>query len=39
MTSGFGKAGDCTACGVCETACPQNLEIIDVMKKLSEMLD
>ena len=39
MTGGFGKAGDCTACGACEAACPQNLEIIEVMKKLSEMLD
>ncbi|MDR2590018.1 MAG: aldo/keto reductase [Oscillospiraceae bacterium] len=39
MTSGFGKAKDCTACGVCEDICPQDLEIIDTMKKISKLFD
>lgn len=39
MTDGFGKACDCTACGTCESACPQGLEIIDTMSKLSELFD
>jgi len=39
MTNGHGKAKDCTACGICETACPQDLEIIDTIAKLSTMFD
>ncbi|MCL2628796.1 MAG: aldo/keto reductase [Oscillospiraceae bacterium] len=39
MTGGHGKAGDCTACGACEDICPQNLEIIDTLNKLSAMMD
>lgn len=39
MTSGRGKARDCTACGVCETACPQNLPIIETIANVSKMFD
>jgi len=39
LTNGRGKTKDCTACGVCETACPQDLEVIDTMSKLSRMFD
>lgn len=30
------KAGDCVACGLCETRCPYNLDIIERMKKIKE---
>ena len=39
MTGGRGKAKDCTSCAACEEACPQDLEIIDIMKKVSELFD
>jgi len=39
MTGGRGKAKDCTACGACEDICPQNLEIIDTLAKISKMFD
>jgi hypothetical protein len=39
MTSGHGKARDCTACGLCEKACPQDLEIIDTIAKVSKLFD
>jgi hypothetical protein len=39
MISGHGKAKDCTACGVCEKACPQDLEIIDTIAKVSKLFD
>ena len=34
-----GKATDCIACGQCEGACPQRLEIIDLLKKCAEDLE
>ena len=34
-----GKAHDCTACGACEDICPQDIEIIDTLKKVSELFD
>ena len=39
MTSGYGKAQDCTACGVCEDVCPQDLPIIETLAKVSELFD
>jgi len=39
MTGGRGKAKDCTSCGVCEAECPQKLEIIDTIAKVSEIFD
>ena len=38
-TQGSGKARDCTACGACEKICPQKLDIIDTMAKISELFD
>ena len=39
ITGGRGKARECTACGACESICPQNLEIIDTIAKVSKMFD
>ena len=33
VTQGRGKASDCIACGQCESACPQNLPIIELLEK------
>ena len=38
-TRNNGKAGDCVACGVCEDICPQDLEIIETLKKVSALFD
>ena len=39
QTSAAGKACDCIACRVCEEICPQSLEIVDTLAKISEMFD
>jgi len=39
LTGGRGKAHTCTSCGACEDACPQNLEIIDTIAKVSKLFD
>ncbi|AEJ60346.1 aldo/keto reductase [Spirochaeta thermophila DSM 6578] len=33
------RASDCVACGECETKCPQQIEIIDWLKKAGELLE
>ena len=38
-TNGHGKAGDCIGCRVCEDVCPQGLEIVDTLAKVSAMMD
>ena len=37
VTTGKGKASDCIACGQCESACPQHLPIITLLKKCEGM--
>jgi len=39
LSGGKGKAKDCTACGFCEDVCPQKLQIIEVLGKVSDMFD
>ena len=34
-----GRAGDCLACGQCESVCPQHLPIITLLQEASEKLD
>ena len=34
-----GKAKDCIACGLCESRCPYDLPIIEMLKDVSEKLD
>ncbi len=36
---GHGKASDCIACGHCESVCPQHLNIIELLKQVSEVFD
>ncbi len=38
-TTGKGKASDCIACGQCESACPQHLDIIEYLKKCAERFE
>ena len=38
-TRNGGKAGDCVACRVCEGICPQKLEIVDTLSKVSALFD
>ncbi len=39
LTEGHGKASDCLECGMCESVCPQHLEIRDLLKKVSSIFD
>jgi len=39
LASTHGKASDCIGCRACEDACPQHLEISELMKDVSETYD
>ena len=38
-TNGKGKASDCIACGQCEDACPQRINIIERLQDCAEVFD
>ena len=38
-TMNAGKARDCTACRACEDICPQKLDIVDTLAKISAVFD
>ena len=39
LTTRYGKAADCIACGQCESVCPQHLPIINLLKDAAGILD
>lgn len=39
LTAGSAPASACVACGQCESACPQHLPIIEVLKEAAEAFD
>lgn len=39
LTAGSARASACIACGQCESACPQHLPIIEVLKEAAEAFD
>ena len=36
---GSGKPGDCIGCGMCESVCPQHLEIRELLRKVSDVFE
>lgn len=39
VTNESGKASDCMECGQCEAQCPQHIDIINQLKKATELFD
>ena len=39
MTGAGGKASDCVECRSCEDHCPQNIKIVDLLKKAADLFE
>lgn len=39
LTESGGKAGKCLACGQCQVACPQHLEIVNYLKDVAKCME
>ena len=39
VAQGHGRAGDCIACGQCESHCPQHLPIIERLRDVASVFD
>ena len=39
LTESGGKARECLACGQCQVACPQHLEIINYLKDVAKCME
>ncbi|MBR5261948.1 MAG: aldo/keto reductase [Oscillospiraceae bacterium] len=39
ITSNGGKASECIGCGACEAVCPQELNIVDLLKRCADELE
>lgn len=39
VKQGYGRAGDCIACRLCEESCPQHIPVVEKMREVAETFD